>query len=185
MNNLPKFAEKTLIFFGFFISSISFILITLSLWDFIAADLFAFGLSSGIRVLGSCAIIGCIMSAIGYGIGDYFNNEVKEWACLKNQITSFLWRWWFLSSPRPIYGLWSKIESNPSLRHSGFPQYFALGFISSYQHYWIAKNEWYNTTSLINLCFLPINCGPVLHGPGIYGGSARCLSRCQRMVRFR
>jgi len=78
MNNLTKLAEKTLIFFGFFISSISFILITLSLWDFISADLFAFGLSSGIRVLGSCAIIGCIMSAIGYGIGDYFNNEVKE-----------------------------------------------------------------------------------------------------------
>jgi hypothetical protein len=78
MNKFVQLSESILIFFGFFISSISFILITLSLWDFIAADLFAFGLSSGIRVLGSCAIIGCIMSAIGYGIGDYFNNEVKE-----------------------------------------------------------------------------------------------------------
>jgi hypothetical protein len=75
---LPQLVEKTLIIFGFFISSISFILITLCLWDFISADLFAFGLSSGIRVLGGCAIIGCLLSAIGYGIGDYFNNEVKE-----------------------------------------------------------------------------------------------------------
>jgi hypothetical protein len=76
--NLPKLAEKTLVIFGFFISSISFILITLSLWDFISADLFSFGISSGIRVLGGCAIIGCLLSATGYGIGDYFNNEVKE-----------------------------------------------------------------------------------------------------------
>jgi hypothetical protein len=50
----------------------------LSLWDFIPAEIFAFGLSSGIRVLGSCAIMGCLFSAVGYGIRDYFNNEVKE-----------------------------------------------------------------------------------------------------------
>jgi hypothetical protein len=78
VRSFPQLVEKTLIFFGFFISSISFILITLSLWDFISADLFSFGISSGIRVLGGCAIIGCLLSAIGYGIGDYFNNEVKE-----------------------------------------------------------------------------------------------------------
>jgi hypothetical protein len=75
---LSQFVEKTLITLGFFISSISFILITLSLWDYISADIFSFGISSGIRVLGGCAIIGCLLSAIGYGIGDYFNNEVKE-----------------------------------------------------------------------------------------------------------
>jgi len=73
-----QLAEKTLITFGFFISSISFILIILSLWGFISADLFAFGISSGIRVLGSCAIMGCLLSAVGYGIGDYFNKEAKE-----------------------------------------------------------------------------------------------------------
>ncbi|MBU3634980.1 hypothetical protein ICN35_05875 [Polynucleobacter sp. es-GGE-1] len=78
MTNLPQLAEKTFILSGFFISSVSFILISLSLWDFISADMFSFGLSSGIRVLGGCAIIGCLLSAIGYGIGDYFNNEVKE-----------------------------------------------------------------------------------------------------------
>jgi hypothetical protein len=78
LTSFSQLAEKTLIIFGFFISSISFILISLSLWDFISVDLFAFGISSGIRVLGGCAIIGCLLSAIGYGIGDYFNNEVKE-----------------------------------------------------------------------------------------------------------
>jgi len=75
---LARLTEKILILSGFFISSISFILITLSLWNFISVDLFAFGISSGIRVLGSCAIMGCLLSAVGYGIGDYFNNEVKE-----------------------------------------------------------------------------------------------------------
>jgi hypothetical protein len=78
VSSLPQLAEKTLIIFGFFISSISFILITLCLWNFISADSFSFGISSGIRILGSCAIIGCLLSAIGYGIGDYFKNEVKE-----------------------------------------------------------------------------------------------------------
>jgi len=78
LTTFTQLAEKILIILGFFISSISFILITLSLWDFISADLFSFGISSGIRVLGGCAIMGCLLSAIGYGIGDYFNNEVKE-----------------------------------------------------------------------------------------------------------
>jgi hypothetical protein len=78
LTTLSQLVEKTLITFGFFISSISFILITLCLWDYISVDLFAFGISSGIRVLGGCAIIGCLLSAIGYGIRDYFNNEVKE-----------------------------------------------------------------------------------------------------------
>jgi hypothetical protein len=78
LTTISQLAEKILIIFGFFISSISFILITLSLWDFISVDLFSFGISSGIRVLGGCAIIGCLLSAIGYGIGDYFNNEVQE-----------------------------------------------------------------------------------------------------------
>ncbi len=78
MINLPQLVEKTFIISGFFISSISFILISLSLWDWISADIFAFGLSSGMRVLGGCAIIGCLLSAVGFGIGDYFNNEVKE-----------------------------------------------------------------------------------------------------------
>jgi integral membrane sensor domain MASE1 len=78
MKFAPHFAEKTLIFIGFFMCSISCILITLGLWNFISLEQFAYGLSSGIRVLVSCAIIGCLLSAVGYGIGDHFNNESKE-----------------------------------------------------------------------------------------------------------
>jgi hypothetical protein len=70
--------EKTLIFLGFIICSVSCILITMGLWGLIELDLYSFGLSSGIRVLGGCAIIGCLLSAIGYGMSDYFNNESKE-----------------------------------------------------------------------------------------------------------
>jgi len=32
---------------------------------------FAIGISSGIRVIGSLAIAGCLLSAIGYGIEEY------------------------------------------------------------------------------------------------------------------
>jgi hypothetical protein len=38
---------------------------------FMPAQSFAIGLSSGIRVIGSVAIAGCLLSAIGYGIEEY------------------------------------------------------------------------------------------------------------------
>ena len=78
MTPLNRLTEKILITLGFFICCVSLILIILGLWSLISLEQFAYGLSSGIRVLVSCAIIGCLMSAIGYGIGDYFNNESKE-----------------------------------------------------------------------------------------------------------
>jgi 4-hydroxybenzoate polyprenyltransferase len=78
MTPLSQLTEKTLITLGFLICCISLVLIILGLWSFISLEQFAYGLSSGIRVLVSCAIIGCLLSAIGYGIGDYFNNESKE-----------------------------------------------------------------------------------------------------------
>jgi hypothetical protein len=37
-------------------------------------DLFSYGLSSGIRIVGSIAIAGCLLSAIGYGVTDLFLN---------------------------------------------------------------------------------------------------------------
>ena len=37
----------------------------------IEADFFAVGISSGIRVIGSVAISGCLLSAIGYGAMEY------------------------------------------------------------------------------------------------------------------
>ena len=35
------------------------------------AESFAVGISSGIRVIGSLAIAGCLLSAIGYGVEEY------------------------------------------------------------------------------------------------------------------
>ena len=36
-------------------------------------DIFAFGLSAGIRVVGTVAIAGCLLSAIGYGTREFIN----------------------------------------------------------------------------------------------------------------
>jgi hydroxyethylthiazole kinase-like sugar kinase family protein len=44
----------------------------LGLLDIIPAQLFAIGISSGIRVIGSVAIAGCLLSAMGYGAIEYF-----------------------------------------------------------------------------------------------------------------
>jgi hypothetical protein len=38
-------------------------------------DIFALGLSSGVRIIGSVAIAGCLLSAIGYGLSDYAVNK--------------------------------------------------------------------------------------------------------------
>lgn len=35
-------------------------------------EIFAVGLSSGIRIIAMVAITGCLLSAIGYGVQDYF-----------------------------------------------------------------------------------------------------------------
>ncbi len=39
----------------------------------IPMEAFAMGISSGIRVIGSVAIAGCLLSAIGYGVIDFLD----------------------------------------------------------------------------------------------------------------
>jgi hypothetical protein len=39
----------------------------------IPTEFFAIGISSGIRVIGSVAIAGCLLSAMGYGAVDYLD----------------------------------------------------------------------------------------------------------------
>ena len=39
----------------------------------IPMEAFAIGISSGIRVIGSVAIAGCLLSAIGYGVIDFLD----------------------------------------------------------------------------------------------------------------
>ena len=46
----------------------------LGLYDMSIFDL---GLSSGVRMVGTFAIAGCLLSAIGYGITDYLNPSQK------------------------------------------------------------------------------------------------------------
>lgn len=40
----------------------------------IPIEFFAMGISSGMRIMGSVAITGCLLSAIGYGVVDYLDN---------------------------------------------------------------------------------------------------------------
>ena len=57
---------NTLIIFGCSVMIIGLI-------GLIPLDMFAVGLSSGIRVIATLAITGCLLSAIGYGLMDYFD----------------------------------------------------------------------------------------------------------------
>jgi hypothetical protein len=45
--------------------------LALGLAGFFNLDLLAYGLSSGIRIVGSLAIAGCLLSAVSYGIQDF------------------------------------------------------------------------------------------------------------------
>lgn len=59
---------KLLIFVGNSLTAIGCIGLVLALIGMIDAEFFALGISSGIRVIGSVAITGCLLSAIGYGM---------------------------------------------------------------------------------------------------------------------
>jgi len=61
-----------LIFVGNSLAAIGCIGLVLALIGMMDAEYFAIGISSGIRVIGSVAITGCLFSAIGYGIVEYF-----------------------------------------------------------------------------------------------------------------
>lgn len=71
VTNLGKF----LIIVGNFLTVIGCLGIVLGLFGFYDMNIFSFGLSSGIRIVGSVAIAGCLLSAIGYGVSDFFLNN--------------------------------------------------------------------------------------------------------------
>jgi len=58
---------------GNILISIGCTTIIFGLLGLIPLEIFALGLSSGIRVIGTLAISGCLLSAIGYGLMDYFD----------------------------------------------------------------------------------------------------------------
>jgi hypothetical protein len=62
---------KAFIVVGNTLTVIGCIGLLLAATGLLPAQAFAVGLSSGIRVIGSVAIAGCLLSAIGYGIEEY------------------------------------------------------------------------------------------------------------------
>ena len=72
MSIAGRFICKVLIRVGNSLTVIGCTGLVLGLSDIIPAQLFAIGISSGIRVIGSVAIAGCLLSAMGYGAIEYF-----------------------------------------------------------------------------------------------------------------
>lgn len=64
------FILRALVFVGNTLTVIGCLGLALGAIGVIDPDSFAVGISSGIRVIGSVAIAGCLISAIGYGILD-------------------------------------------------------------------------------------------------------------------
>jgi hypothetical protein len=73
MNTSKKIIFRLLINSGNTLIIIGCLLILVGLIGLIPLDIFELGLSSGIRVIASIAIVGCLLSAIGYGLMDYFD----------------------------------------------------------------------------------------------------------------
>jgi hypothetical protein len=58
---------------GNFLTMVGCLGLLLGVFGVFNLDFFAFGLSAGIRVVGSVAIAGCLLSAIGYGTREFLN----------------------------------------------------------------------------------------------------------------
>ena len=69
---VKKYISGMLILVGNSLTAIGCVGLVLALSGLIQAEFFALGISSGIRVIGSVAVSGCLLSAIGYGMVEYF-----------------------------------------------------------------------------------------------------------------
>ena len=67
-----KFISGPLTLLGNTLTAVGCLGLLLALSGVIDAQSFAVGISSGIRVIGTVAITGCLISAIGYGLADHF-----------------------------------------------------------------------------------------------------------------
>ena len=72
MITVKKYISGMLILVGNSLTAIGCVGLVLALSGLIQAEFFALGISSGIRVIGSVAVAGCLLSAIGYGVVEYF-----------------------------------------------------------------------------------------------------------------
>jgi hydroxyethylthiazole kinase-like sugar kinase family protein len=71
VNTAKSLIQKLLILVGNTLALVGCVGLILGAAGLVSAESFAMGLSSGVRVIGSVAIAGCLLSAIGYGIVDY------------------------------------------------------------------------------------------------------------------
>ena len=69
---VKKYFSGLLILVGNSLTTIGCVALLLTLSGLIQAEFFAIGISSGVRVIGSVAVSGCLLSAIGYGIVEDF-----------------------------------------------------------------------------------------------------------------
>lgn len=74
MSTSKKFIYRSFILVGNSLTLIGCVGLMLGSLGLIPIELFAMGISSGIRIIGSVAITGCLLSAIGYGVVDYLDN---------------------------------------------------------------------------------------------------------------
>jgi len=71
---VKQYISGPLILVGNSLTAIGCVGLVLTLVGLIQAEFFAVGISSGVRVIGSVAVSGCLLSAIGYGIAEYLEN---------------------------------------------------------------------------------------------------------------
>jgi len=64
------FIQRLLVLVGNTLTAIGCLGLALGAIGFLDPEHFALGISSGVRVIGSVAIAGCLCSAIGYGISE-------------------------------------------------------------------------------------------------------------------
>ena len=64
-----------LILVGNSLTAIGCVGLVLTLSGLIHAEFFAIGISSGVRVIGSVAVSGCLLSAIGYSVIEDFERQ--------------------------------------------------------------------------------------------------------------
>jgi len=74
VNTSTKFICRSFILIGNSLAFVGCAGLILGSLGIIPMEFFALGISSGIRIIGSVAITGCLVSAIGYGVTDYLDN---------------------------------------------------------------------------------------------------------------
>jgi len=70
LSGYQRVIQKTLVLVGNTLTVIGCLGLALGSLGIIDPEIFAIEISSGVRVIGSVAIAGCLLSAIGYGILD-------------------------------------------------------------------------------------------------------------------